>query len=815
MAINFPNNPTSGQTYTYNSITWSWNGTAWEKTSTAIGNYVSFLNGLTGGVTLAQGSNITLTPSGNTITIASSGGGGGPVGDYVATFNGLTGAVTGVTTSVANIFTALNTFNAGISASGATFGNGPVTIAGYTAWHAGNDGATSALDAGLLYGVQGNIYASSLSTGLLYGGLLSINAGNTATFDVSAGAGYIVTTGATFTAEPNPVITRVTWTAKTGVTLAGLTAQDTTWLYFDSTGALKQQASFYTDDQINSTIAVGALVHPTRSYISLAKTIPNVSYATDKQYEQFIRSFGPLKVSGHTIQANDGNMRLNRTSGTAFILGRNYPNDPNNPSVVSDIAKTDAEIWRYYRGITAGTWTTVTGITTGLDPTKYDADNGSGGGVLTSVSPSTPFTIQRVFFFPNTPNVLGVYYGRGQYASLSEAANNIHLEDFTEITNTATNAVLAAFIIVKYNTTNLTTAIAADNARIIQAGQFRTTSSGGGSVATNLDSLSDVIITSVQDDDLLIYDTTTSQWLNTPLQHIGVSRFNGLTGAVTGVTAINAGTGISISGTTNPTITNTGVQTWNGSTGTVTFNNYVSSFNGTTGVITGVSRFNGLTGGVTLAAGSNITLTPSGNTVTVAASGTIFDTTVDFSEYINKISCTICGDGLDFGLSPKYFNNYTFGGTQIGTDTFDTYDVTFTTEKVYYTGSQWCADLRLTLTNDLNSVEDIVNQVINSFNTTPVEIGISDTWIPSSATLNHTEATYVTKTITGKSWVTANSFINCKIVGVTSADHTVEDALLDGVQFDINNIVPGVGFDIVGHAPNGTYGKYGVRCFGY
>jgi hypothetical protein len=41
--------------------------------------------------------------------------------NVVTGFNGLTGAVTGVTTSVANTFTPLQTFNAGISASGATF----------------------------------------------------------------------------------------------------------------------------------------------------------------------------------------------------------------------------------------------------------------------------------------------------------------------------------------------------------------------------------------------------------------------------------------------------------------------------------------------------------------------------------------------------------------------------------------------------------------------------------------------------------------------------------------------------------------------
>jgi hypothetical protein len=538
MIINFPSNPDPGDPYTFNNITWVWNGYAWDKTEVAgiSGSYVSQLNGLSGGVTLAAGSNITLTPAGNIITIASTGGGTGSgiTGSYVSNIAGLSGAIG---------------LSAGTDVTIAISGN-TLTIASPT-----------------LYGICGAFYASSLSTGLLYGGLLSINAGNTATFDVTAGSGYIVNTGATYNREPLPVITKVEWTAKTGVTLAGLTGQDTTWIYFDSAGNLNQQAAFFTDDQVQNTIAIGALIHPSRSFISLARTIPNVSYATDKQYEQFIRSFGPLKVSGHTIDPNGANLKLNRTSGTAYILGRNYSNDPNNPSVVSDIAKTDAEIWRYYRGATAGSFITVTGITTGIDPTKYD----NGSGTPASVSPSTPFTIQRVFFFPNTPNVLGVYYGPGEYASLSEAANNIHLEDFTEITNTLTNAVLAAFIIVKYNVTNLTTAIAANDARIIQGGQFRTTTSGGGSVATNLDSLSDVIITSPQDDDLLIYDVATSQWLNTPLQHIGVSRFNGLTGAVQGVSAAIAGTGISVSGATGSvTITNTGVQSFNGLTGAVT-----------------------------------------------------------------------------------------------------------------------------------------------------------------------------------------------------------------------------------------------------
>jgi hypothetical protein len=46
-------------------------------TFAAGGSGVSSLNSLTGPVTLAAGSNVTLTPSGSTITIAASGGGGG------------------------------------------------------------------------------------------------------------------------------------------------------------------------------------------------------------------------------------------------------------------------------------------------------------------------------------------------------------------------------------------------------------------------------------------------------------------------------------------------------------------------------------------------------------------------------------------------------------------------------------------------------------------------------------------------------------------------------------------------------------------
>jgi hypothetical protein len=85
--------------------------------------YVESLRGLTGAIGLTNGNGIDLSVSGNTLTVSNSG---------VLSFNGLTGAVTGVTVGGTNVFTALNTFDAGISAAGGTFSSQARFLAGIT-----------------------------------------------------------------------------------------------------------------------------------------------------------------------------------------------------------------------------------------------------------------------------------------------------------------------------------------------------------------------------------------------------------------------------------------------------------------------------------------------------------------------------------------------------------------------------------------------------------------------------------------------------------------------------------------------------------
>ena len=108
MPINFPNSPALNDIYSYDNKSWKWSGSYW----------------------------------------ASSGSSSNGIIDYVSSFNGLTGAVLGVTASATNTFTALNTFNAGISSNGATFGStvymaGDLVVTGRIVTSTGVFGATA------------------------------------------------------------------------------------------------------------------------------------------------------------------------------------------------------------------------------------------------------------------------------------------------------------------------------------------------------------------------------------------------------------------------------------------------------------------------------------------------------------------------------------------------------------------------------------------------------------------------------------------------------------------------------------------------
>jgi len=234
-----------------------------------------------------------------------------------------------------------------------------------------------------------------------------------------------------------------------------------------------------------------------------------------------------------------------------------------------------------------------------------------------------------------------------------------------------------------------------------------------------------------------------------------------------------------------------------------------------------VTQLNGLTGGITLAAGSNITLSPVGNTITIASSGggggsSVYGVTasIDFSENINGLEIIFYGLGVDFSTSLRNIEKVTSILASV-----NGYTSTLVSIKSFYDATNgWSARLIVkppfagNVSAETIYLEPINSVTINGYNGL---VSLEDTWLNiDSSNIYHQEETYVTKTLTGITWVTDSMFLTCKVLGLTSADHTPEDAILEGVNFEINNILGGTGFDIIGNAPEGTYGKYTVKCLG-
>ncbi len=63
-------------------------------------------------------------------------------------------------------------------------------------------------------------------------------------------------------------------------------------------------------------------------------------------------------------------------------------------------------------------------------------------------------------------------------------------------------------------------------------------------------------------------------------------------------------------------------------------------------------------------------------------------------------------------------------------------------------------------------------------------------------------------------WATSLSTILANVAAVSTPDHDPDDSVVEGLIAKVENIVPGVGFDIVVYAPQNTWGRYSVVALG-
>lgn len=320
----------------------------------------------------------------------------------------------------------------------------------------------------------------NLATGLLYGGILSTTNGST-TFNVASGQGVIVDYNASTTSDPYPTIAAVSWPLSSSIPLYFSGSAQITYIGIDANGSVVQRVTPFSGIDDQSNINLGRILHQTNAVTNGTITSPIVAYGNPTWNSEINRAFGPMKISGHVLAPSGSGttLGLTKSAGDSIAEGRNYTTNPDQPNYILgslEGAQLNSKIFRIYTN-TSGTPVILNnggpGFTA-IDPGTYNPGN---LGVTASVG-SGKFTIQRVFWFPNSVNqAFFVYYGTTEYATLAAAESAITTDTFFEGNNTVGSAIFVAYILVAYNASNLNNSA---QARIIQAGLFRNAGLGAG-----------------------------------------------------------------------------------------------------------------------------------------------------------------------------------------------------------------------------------------------------------------------------------------------------------------------------------------------
>lgn len=375
---------------------------------------------------------------------------------------------------------------------------------------------------------------AELNTGVLYGGTLSYSG---STVYVKSGAGIIVNHNASTTQEVSPIISYTRWSDITS-SITNITTTQNTYLYIDTGANLQQQSTAFTPAQYHQYIPLGRVSHYDYTNINSVGSLVETSYDNNGQQNEFVRAFGPLKLSGMVVSGQSGSLRLNVSSGETFNLGGFYQQNQEIPSTYISTTYNTSSIIRIYRSGSGFKFDNNAGsYYTTIDPTKYD----TGTGIPQPVG-NNNWSVQRVFFNPVSGRS-HVYYGQAKYTTLQNAINGIASEPFSESDITAKSYTFIGYLAVLAQSTDLMNT--SDNT-IVQAGLFRNISGGGGAGGSStLAALTDVSLGTLSNAEVLKYNSTSGKWENSTVTTASYS-INAATASVLS----NSGGNITITGGT-------------------------------------------------------------------------------------------------------------------------------------------------------------------------------------------------------------------------------------------------------------------------
>jgi hypothetical protein len=462
----------------------------------------------------------------------------------------------------------------------------------------------------------------SAFTGLLSGGVININPTNSASYDITAGYGYVVDN---FTNPLEPTYKLVSWSKFEGITPAGLGTNPRTNIAITNTGQIYEQSDAFNDLDYRKYIVLGRLAHVGTPFIQRALSLPLTVYNRHFHWFDLASAISPLNVVGNVYSPSGSSMRISKSSGETYRIGSNYRNDSTFPDITADTAINTVNFAYRWR---SGSTFAEAPITTIVTSSLYD----NGSGTLAAVQ-NNRFTVQRIYFFGAT-NTTRIQFGQNIYNSMAEAISVSATEVFQVDPNLQSDATFRGFMIVKGDATNLSNPL---QATFIPVSQFGATGGAGGGGASSLATLTDVELTlPLNNKDVLTYNSSINEWINSPvfpytgsadisgsLQIVGITPSSNIFGdnindlhIFTGSVRILGGVNV------NGTVT---ASAFNGSLSYNFLTNVPSLFsassqvqhNSTTGYVANehidhttvsISAGSGLTGGGTIAATRTLTL---------------------------------------------------------------------------------------------------------------------------------------------------------------------------------------------------------------
>ncbi len=316
---------------------------------------------------------------------------------------------------------------------------------------------------------------SQQSTGLLKGGVITVNGGDPALFDISAGFIQVADAYTDPLAPTSQVVPFGPFVAQT-VTALATAAQ--TEISINASGNIVQRTVAPTDSLLREEANIGSLLHASGVAIDgVIDTAVGVAVSPGNTLAGLSLALGPIVPTGNIFSANGANLLLNKSAGTIWIVGANIKVDPQSPDLPVQAGLTGAT-WFYTWQDGGGNWEVAFPVTD-IVPGKYD-DGTGGTGTPDGVVTGNKWTTQRIYM--STTNQVLVYYGQTIYNSEAEA--QAQLTTATALDNPAfLGAIFRGWLIVKGNATALNDGA---TAQFFSAGKFGSNPSAGSTSTTTL-----------------------------------------------------------------------------------------------------------------------------------------------------------------------------------------------------------------------------------------------------------------------------------------------------------------------------------------